>query len=91
MAGERHGHGMLCVNRPLGARCWRPSDVKIMRHSFIRIVTVFSGEGLNCQGFVSHVFVTSLWEVACSFINTLGVIHVKSVRNSLYRVKGKYP
>jgi hypothetical protein len=55
----------------------------------IRNVTVFSGEGLTCQGVVSQVSVTKLWEVACNFVKTLAVIHVKSVRNLLYSVKGK--
>jgi hypothetical protein len=73
----------------LGARCRRPSDVKITRHSSVRSVTVFSGEGLTCRGFLSQVYATSLWQIACSSVDTLGIIRVKSARNVLYRVKGK--
>lgn len=72
-----------------GAHCRCLAGVKITRPSSVRSVAVFSGEGLTCQGFVSQAFFTSLWEVACSFVNTLGVIHIKPVRNELYRVKGK--
>jgi hypothetical protein len=50
---------------------------------------VFCGEGLTGQGFMSQVSVSILLVVACIFVNTLGVIHVKSVRNVLYGVKGK--
>ena len=63
MAGERHGHGMLCVNRPLRWQCRRLNALRWVTNSIIVQKSDFLCEQLSVtyllQAYLRSVFLLS--------------------------------